>query len=398
MSEITHRQIQTNGISMHIAEAGEGPLVLFVHGFPESWYSWRHQLPAVAAAGYHAVAVDVRGYGRTDAPQPIEAYSMKTMLADYVGVLDALGEKTAVIVGHDWGAPMAWNSAILYPDRYRAVVGMSVPYGPRPAAPPLQMLSQMFKDSFFYIVYFQDVGVAEAELDADPRRTMRLILYSASGDAPPAPGFAGKAKGLGLLDGMTDPAVLPSWLTEADLDYFAAEFARSGFRGGINRYRNMDRDWNDLPQLEGARIKQPALFVYGSKDGVVAMNPASIDNMKAHCDDMRSVVSLPDAGHWTQQERPEGTNAALIEFLKGLRPCASDSCTETTARRHSNNRSSRSSTKRRTDSTTPGSGRSWAATRSRSSRSPASEHPASAWAQPSYRRTRGTRSQWRSKR
>jgi pimeloyl-ACP methyl ester carboxylesterase len=195
---------------------------------------------------------------------------------------------------------------------------MSVPSGPRPAAPPLQMLSQMFKDSFFYIVYFQDVGVAETELDADPRRTMRLILYSASGDAPPAPGFAGKAKGLGLLDGMNDPAVLPAWLTEADLDYFAAEFARSGFRGGINRYRNMDRDWNELPQLEGARIKQPALFVYGSKDGVVAMNPASIDNMKAHCDDMRSVVSLPDAGHWTQQERPEGTNAALIEFLKGL--------------------------------------------------------------------------------
>ena len=147
---------------------------------------------------------------------------------------------------------------------------------------------------------------------------MRLILYSASGDAPPAPGFAGKAKGLGLLDGMNDPAVLPAWLTEADLDYFAAEFARSGFRGGINRYRNMDRDWNELPQLEGARITQPALFVYGSKDGVVAMNPASIDNMKAHCDDMRSVVSLPDAGHWTQQERPQGTNAALIEFLKGL--------------------------------------------------------------------------------
>ncbi len=318
MTEITHRTIQTNGISMHIAEAGEGPLVLLVHGFPESWYSWRHQLPALAAAGYHAVAPDVRGYGRTDAPQPIEAYSMKQMTADYVGLLDALGEKTAVIVGHDWGAPMAYSSALLYPERYRAVAGLSVPYGPRSAAPPLQMLGQMFKDTFFYIVYFQDVGVAEAELDADPRRTMRLILYSASGDAPAAPGFAGKAKGLGLLDGMNDPAVLPSWLTEADLDYFAAEFARSGFRGGINRYRNMDRDWNELPQLEGARIKQPALFVYGSKDGVVASNPVSVDTMKAHCDDMRSVVSLPDAGHWTQQERPEGTNAALIEFLKGL--------------------------------------------------------------------------------
>ena len=318
MTDITHRQIQTNGINMHIAEAGTGPLVLLVHGWPESWYSWRHQLPALAAAGFHAVAPDVRGYGRSDAPQPIEAYSMKQMTADYVGLLDALGEQTAVIVGHDWGAPMAWDSAILYPDRYRAVVGMSVPYGPGPAAPPVQMMRQMFADSFFYIVYFQDPGIAEAELEADTRRSMRLILYSASGDAPPAPGFAGKAKGQGLLDGMNDPQPLPSWLTQADIDYFAGEFARTGFRGGINRYRNMDRDWEELPQLRNARITQPALFVYGSKDGVVAMNPASIDRMRESCDDLRNVVVLPSAGHWTQQERPAETNAALIEFLKGL--------------------------------------------------------------------------------
>ncbi len=318
MTEITHRTVKTNGINMHIAEAGAGPLVLLVHGWPESWYSWRHQLPALAAAGYHAVAPDVRGYGRSDAPEPVEAYSMKEMTADYVGLLDALDEPTAVIVGHDWGAPMAWNSAILYPDRYRAVAGMSVPYGPGPAAPPVQLMRQMFADSFFYIVYFQDPGIAEAELEADPRRSMRLILYSASGDAPPAPGFAGKPKGAGLLDGMTDPQTLPSWLTDADIDYFAGEFARTGFRGGINRYRNMDRDWQELPQLRGARITQPALFIYGSKDGVIAMNPASIDTMKQHCDDLRNVVVLPGAGHWTQQERPDETNAALIEFLKGL--------------------------------------------------------------------------------
>jgi pimeloyl-ACP methyl ester carboxylesterase len=318
MTEITHRTIKTNGINMHIAEAGEGPLVLLIHGWPESWYSWRHQLPALAAAGYHAVAPDVRGYGHTDAPQPIEAYSMKQMTADYAGLLDALGEKTAVVAGHDWGAPMAWDSAILYPDRYRAVIGLSVPYGPRPPAPPVQIMRQLFADSFFYIVYFQDPGIAEAELEADPRRSMRLILYAASGDAPPAPGFAGKPKGAGLLDGMTDPKELPRWLSEEDLDYFASEFKRTGFRGGINRYRNMDRDWEELPRLAGARVTQPALFIYGSKDGVVAMNPKSIETMKEHCDDLRSIVMLPGAGHWTQQERPDETNAALIEFLKGL--------------------------------------------------------------------------------
>ena len=151
MTGITHRIVKTNGINMHIAEAGEGPLVLLIHGWPESWYSWRHQLPALAEAGYHAVAPDVRGYGRTDAPHAIEAYSMKQMTADYAGLLDALGERTAVIAGHDWGAPMAWTSAILYPERYRAVAGLSVPYSPRAPTPPVDMMRQMFKDSFFYI-------------------------------------------------------------------------------------------------------------------------------------------------------------------------------------------------------------------------------------------------------
>jgi pimeloyl-ACP methyl ester carboxylesterase len=317
MAEITHRTIKTNGISLHIAEAGTGPLVLMLHGWPESWYSWRHQLPALAEAGYHAVAPDVRGYGRSDAPHEVEAYAMKQMVADYVGILDALGEKTAVVVGHDWGAPMAWQSAVLHPDRYRAVVGMSVPYTPRPPAPPLQIFGQMFKDTFFYIVYFQQEGVAERELEADPRRSMKLILYAASGDSTMS-GFAGKPKDAGLLDGMTEPAQLPAWLSEADLDYFGGEFKRAGFRGGINRYRNMDRDWNELPQLEGARITQPALFLAGQKDGVIAMNPAGIETMKQQCDDLRKVVLIPGIGHWTQQEAADTVNAELIAFLKGL--------------------------------------------------------------------------------
>jgi len=318
MTEISHRTIQTNGINMHVAEAGSGPLVLLVHGFPESWYSWRHQLPALAAAGYHAVAPDVRGYGRTDAPQPIEAYSMRNMVADMAGVLDALGAETAVIVGHDWGAPIAWNSAVLRPERYRAVAGLSVPFLQRSPMPPTQLFKLAFKDNFFYILYFQEPGVAEADLEADPRRSMRLFLFAASGDAPQDPLTWQKPKTSTFLAGMPEPEHLPAWLTEADLDYFAAEFARTGFRGGLNRYRNMDRDWEEIPELAGAKVTQPAIFIAGERDGVIAMNPAGVTAMKETVPNLRQTLLLPGAGHWTQQERPAEVNAALIEFLKGL--------------------------------------------------------------------------------
>jgi epoxide hydrolase A/B len=319
MAQITHRTVRTNGINVHIAEAGEGPLVLMLHGWPESWYSWRHQLPALADAGYHAVAPDVRGYGGSDKPEAIEAYTMKELVADWVGLLDALGEQTAVIAGHDWGAPMAWISAFLHPERYRAVIGMSVPYTGRAPAPPLQTFKTVFKDAFFYIDYFQDVGVAERELEADPRRSLKLILYGISGDRKPEEGIGviGKPKGQGLLDGMTDPQTLPAWLTDADLDFYSGEFTKSGFRGPINRYRNIDRDWEEFPQLAGAKITQPALFIAGEKDGVIAMNPGGIDTMKSLIPNLK-VVLLPGAGHWTQQERPDEVNAAMIEFLKGL--------------------------------------------------------------------------------
>ncbi|HYM16221.1 MAG TPA: alpha/beta hydrolase [Dehalococcoidia bacterium] len=318
MSEITHRTLKTNGINVHLAEAGDGPLVLLVHGFPESWYSWRHQIPALAAAGYHAAAVDVRGYGRSDAPELIEAYSMKEMTADMAGIVDALSAKPAVIVGHDWGAPIAWTSAVLYPEHFRAVAGMSVPFLPRAPMPPTQLFKQVFGDTFFYILYFQAPGVAEAELQADVRRSMRLFLYAASGDAPrDAAGWV-KQKDAKFLDGMPEPASLPAWLTEQDLDYFTAEFERTGFRGGLNRYRNMDRDWDELPHLAGAKVTQPALFVCGDRDGVIAMNPGGIEAMKPFVPNLRRVVMLPGAGHWTQQERPDEVNAALLDFLKGL--------------------------------------------------------------------------------
>jgi pimeloyl-ACP methyl ester carboxylesterase len=316
MSDITHRAVQANGINVHIAEAGDGPLVLLLHGFPELWYSWRHQLPALAAAGYHAVAPDLRGYGRTDAPDRLESYSMLNMTADAVGVLDALGEKTAVIVGHDWGSPIAWHCALLYPDRFPAVVALSVPYVPRPRIPPIQLMKQVFAGRFFYILYFQEPGVAEAELQADVRGTLRLVLYAASGDAPTGLALSRKPSDAGFLDGMPEPEELPPWLRDEDLDYFVGEFERTGFRGGLNRYRNMDRDWEELPHLADAKVPQPALFMAGDRDTVRGFT--NIEAMKANVPNLRGVVMLPGCGHWTQQERPEEVNAQLVSFLRGV--------------------------------------------------------------------------------
>jgi pimeloyl-ACP methyl ester carboxylesterase len=314
MFDIIHRTIDTNGIKMHIAEAGQGPLVLLLHGFPELWYSWRHQLPVLAEAGYHAVAPDVRGYGRTDAPAAVESYTMLNHTADAVGVLDALSEKTAVVVGHDWGAPMAWHCALLYPERFPAIVALSVPHMPRGPAAPIQLMKQAFANNFFYILYFQEPGLAEAELEADVRRSMRLVLYNASGDAPQGAALSQKPKEAKLLNGMREPERLPSWLTDADLDYYTSEFKRTGFRGGLNRYRNMDHDWEELPQLANAKVQQPALFITGDRDLVLAFS--SIDAMKASVPNLRKVLTLAGCGHWTQQERPAEVNAALIEFLE----------------------------------------------------------------------------------
>ena len=316
MSEVTHRTVAANGIDVHIAEQGRGPLVLLLHGFPELWYSWRHQLPALAAAGFHAVAPDLRGYGRSDAPQPVEAYSMRNMTADAAGILDALGVETAVVAGHDWGAPIAWHCALMYPERFSAVVALSVPYTPRASSPPLQALKRVFADRFFYIIYFQEPGRAESELEADVRKSMRTILYDWSGDAPEGAAVARKPEDARLFDDALEPERLPSWLSETDLDYYVSEFQRTGFRGGLNRYRNMDRDWEDLTHLAGAVVQQPALFVVGERDPVLGF--MRTDAMKTHVPNLRKTVAVPGCGHWTQQERPAEVNRELIEFLQGL--------------------------------------------------------------------------------
>lgn len=317
----TMRTIQSNGINLRIAEMGKGPLVILVHGWPESWYSWRHQIPALANAGYHVVAPDMRGYGKSDKPEAVEDYDIHHLTADVVGIIDAMGEKTATVIGHDWGALVAWNCVLLHPERFNAVVTMSVPYGGRGQESLIDTLKRAYADNFFYILYFQEPGVAEKEFDADPRGILSR-LYTAP-DTPrerPTVTDPKRAAG-GWIPRLGKPTALPHYLTQADLDYYVNEFTEAGFRGGINYYRNFHRNWETTPQLTGAKIAQPALFIAGEKDTVIRGATAEqlATSMSGVCTDFRGVKLFPGAGHWVQQERPEETNAAVIEFLKGLK-------------------------------------------------------------------------------
>ena len=328
MTDITHRFIETNGLRMHLVEKGTGPLILLCHGFPESWYSWRHQIEALAAAGFHAVAPDMRGYGQTEAPEAIDQYTLLHLVADMVGVLDALGEQTAVIVGHDWGAPVAWHAALFRPDRFRGIVALSVPFTPRGRLRPTSVMPQT-NDAVFYQLYFQTPGVAEAEMEADVRAALRGILLRISGEydngEQGAADFAMIPRVGGLLavtaraSGI-DSMALPGWLREADLDVFVAEFARTGLRGGLNWYRNIDRNWELRAAFAGARVAVPALFIAGSRDPVLAFPGAAeaVANLGESVADLRGSVILPGCGHWTQQERPAEVNAAMLEFLSEL--------------------------------------------------------------------------------
>jgi pimeloyl-ACP methyl ester carboxylesterase len=283
VASIIHRFVDTNGIKMHFAEQGQGPLVILCHGFPECWYSWRHQLPALADAGFHVVAPDQRGYGQTDRPEPIEAYNILQLTGDMVGLIHALGEERAIIVGHDWGAPVAWHCALLRPDLFRAIALLSVPYrsGSWESGRPTEAMKRMAGGQEFYMLYFQELGKAEAELEADISKTMRIILYTSSGDPPLEKRWRylfGKSEK--FLDTGSLPETLPAWLTEQDVAFFAHEFERTGFRGGLNWYRNIDRNWELTRFLNGVKLRQPALFVAGEHDSVVAMNRKAFDTLE----------------------------------------------------------------------------------------------------------------------
>jgi pimeloyl-ACP methyl ester carboxylesterase len=324
MTEPIHRFVETNGIRMHVAEQGNGPLVLLCHGFPELWYSWRHQLTALAAAGFRAVAPDMRGYGQTDRPEPIDQYTILHLVGDMVGLLDALGQETAVIAGHDWGAPVAWHAALLRPDRFRAVIGLSVPFIARGPDYPSKSFPET-DDTVFYQGYFQSPGVAEADLEHDVRHTMRTFLYDASGNAPqPAINAEGHVfmvprKG-GIMANRINPTSLPPWLTEADIEVYVEQFERTGYRGGLNWYRNIDRNWQLTASFAGLKIKVPALFIAGDRDLVLAFRGMEqvISALPKNVPKLQKTLILPGCGHWTQQERPQETNEAMLAFLRGL--------------------------------------------------------------------------------
>ena len=316
MNQIAHRSITTNGITMHVAELGEGPLVVLCHGFPELWYSWRHQLGPLADEGFRVVAPDQRGYGATDRPPAVEDYDIVHLTDDLLGLLDAVGEERAVFVGHDWGAPVVWNLALRAPDRVRAVVGLSVPFIPRSQTDPISVFEAIFADNFFYMLYFQELGVADADLGRDPGDTLRRFMSALSADGGDDKYRLLPRQGTRLADWLPEPGALPGWLTEDDLDYYTAEFTRTGFTGGLNWYRNLRRNWEITEDLSTTKVAAPALFIAGALDPVVRMSPPS--RMQEWVPDLRAVVMLPDTGHWTQQERPAEVNEALLEFLLAL--------------------------------------------------------------------------------
>ncbi len=316
MHELKHHYVRSNGIRMRVHEAGTGYPVVLCHGFPEIWYSWRHQLTALSDAGFRVIAPDQRGYGETDAPPRIEDYSLRNLVADLTGMLDELGIARCAIAGHDWGGIVAWGAAMMAPDRIEKVAGLNTPFLPRPPVKPTDLFRAMAGGKFHYILYFQEPGVAEAELEADVRRTLRgfyqdlaeLKIEAGSNDPP---GVLGPAGG-GILDRLPDRP-LGKFLTAEDFEVFVKAFERSGFRGPLNWYRNFDRNWEESAGLQ-YRVNQPALMICAERDPVLP--PRMAAGMKASVPNLTRTIIIKDCGHWTQQEKPEEVNQALIEFLR----------------------------------------------------------------------------------
>ncbi len=318
MADIAHRFVKVNGIRMHYAEMGSGPLVLMCHGFPESWYSWRHQLRALAAAGFHAVAPDMRGYGQTDRPETVEAYDIFQLTGDLVGLVNALGAEPVVIVGHDWGAWITQAAALFRPDLFRAVALLSVPFLPRGPISPSAWEQQKYPGKIFYQQIFRAPG-SEKIFEADVRGAILNALYSASGEPPPERRWKFAVDPKEMANVMPPAVVKPGCVTDEDVEFFVTEFERTGFAGGLNYYRNVDRNWALTPFLDGAKLRQPTLFIAGDRDAVVEFWDEEVATMERNVPNLTRKVILPGVGHWTQQESPAEVNRLLIEFLRSLK-------------------------------------------------------------------------------
>lgn len=323
----TDQTIAANGIRMHLLEQGSGPLVILCHGFPELGYSWRHQIGALADAGYRVVAPDMRGYGGTEQPADAQAYTLCHLAADMVCLVQALGENQAAIIGHDWGAAVAWTCALLRPDMFPALGLLSVPYltdfwsGPPPTA---AMKALLASGQMFYQLYFQYPGKAEAELERDVRDSHLRMFYGVSAGVPLDQRWRLVfSSSEGFLDTLPRPERLPSWLTEEELSVYVREFTRTGFRGALSWYRNMDRDRELLGFLAGSKIQQPSVFLAGAEDAVVTVYRAAFDSLEQTMPRLTSKILIPGAGHWVQQEKPEEVNRHLREFLAAAWPAAS---------------------------------------------------------------------------
>ncbi|SDR91024.1 Pimeloyl-ACP methyl ester carboxylesterase [Halopseudomonas xinjiangensis] len=301
-------------LSVHFAGPETGKPVWLLHGFPECWYSWRHQMAALADAGFRVCVPEMRGYGRTSAPQPIEAYDLITLCSDIQAAMDHLGHTEVAMVGHDWGAPVAWHLALLEPERVKVVCGMSVPFGGRPKRPAIDIMREHFKDRFHYILYFQEPGRAEQELEADIPRTLRLAMHGLSESGKSNALFNDKPADARWLEDRVDPGVPPEWCPPDAFDVYVATFERCGFRGPLNWYRNFQRSWERTADLAGLQIEQPALFLIGDRDPVGEMEAYTIQKMPSLVPKVEQHV-FTDCGHWIQGEQAEEVNRLLLEFL-----------------------------------------------------------------------------------
>ncbi len=312
---IEHHHIELEGIRCHYALAGSGPLVVLVHGFPELWYSWREQLSALAAAGFRAVAPDLRGFGESSVPERVEDYSLLEHGADIQGLIAALGEQRAVLVGHDWGANLVWLMALRYPQLVRAVVALSVPFYPEPRDP--SAIKAFASGHFNFMQYFQRPGAVEAEFERDPRGFLRRFFYGLSGDAPRGTVehlFQEKPANATLMDGFPAPPAELPWLRERDLDRYVSAFERTGLSGALGFYRNLERDYPALKEIYRHRLEQPVLFLGGAEEPTLRFG--SLDPMRRSLPNLRQAIVLPGCGHWVQQERAAAVNEALVAFLK----------------------------------------------------------------------------------